>query len=299
MICASCGRVLPDDAQFCLKCGQPVATATSAQGALNAAPSAASFSAAPRVDTELREALLRCYLRFATSESLSAWLREIGRDPKGSVEEKRVRVREHTAYLGMTPETFPKQTIQYLRDFSSYQLADICEELGLPTDGRKDDSFRRIYREMGFREGWLPRITKPPSGFRKGDVLPFVQWYPILGRLGREQDLYEPFRMEMSDVFGEQNVHEQMPVAYGAALKIDFHIGHPNQGGVGIGFKVPKSNNDVQRALGQVDQYAVHYKDDLILVVMPELLTTADKRNFLDELARKSIQVVVKTRADN
>jgi hypothetical protein len=45
-------------------------------------------------------------------------------------------------------------------------------------------------------------------------------------------------------------------VAHGSTLKIDFHVGDPQADGVGIEVKVPKNNADVQRTLGQLDQYS-------------------------------------------
>lgn len=173
------------------------------------------------------------------------------------------------------------------------QLFEICQALGLEEVGAKEQLFRRIYREVGYREGWLPRSVDVPARFHKATVLPFLRWYPLLKVPDREKDLYDSFAVEMTELFTEKNVHEQFPVAYGAALKIDFHIGHPNEGGVGIEFKMPKSNSEVQRALGQVDQYLVHYRDDLIVIFIPAYLKTADKQNFLDELARKNIEVVL------
>jgi hypothetical protein len=161
----------------------------------------------------------------------------------------------------------------------------------------KDQLFRRIYREVGFREGWLPPRGKPPIRFRKSEVLPFVQWYPVLKIPDRETDHYDGFSDELVELFGEGNVHEQLPVAHAAALKIDFHIGHPIEGGVGIEFKMPKNNSDVQRALGQIDQYGARYGDDLVVVFVPEYCTSADERYLLDELERKKVTVVEKRRA--
>jgi len=103
------------------------------------------------LDIELRKTLLECYLSLATSPELSRWLDDIGQDPKGSVDDKRQRIREHTQYLSMSRETFPQQTLSYLSPYTADHLAEICDVLGLQTDGTKDDLFRRIYREVGYR----------------------------------------------------------------------------------------------------------------------------------------------------
>ncbi len=248
------------------------------------------------LNKELREKLLECYLAFSTSKELSAWLEELGQDPKGTVEEKTARVRQHTRYLSMPPESFPAQTIEYLNNYNAEALSEICRNLSLNEDGPRNALFRRIYREVGFREGWLRPIPKTPE-INKEIVLPFVNWYPILKNGNYEKDYYRVFYNEMSEIFGEVNVHQQLPVNHGGTLKIDFHIGHPQEGGMGVEFKMPTNNSELQRALGQMDQYVRRYGPNLIVVLIPDFLEKAQEILFSDELKRKGIEVVVKTRA--
>ena len=220
-------------------------------------------------DVSFRKTLLECYLSLATSPELSRWLEDIGQDSKGSVDDKRQRVREHTQYLSMPRETFPQQTLSYLSLYTADRLAAICEALDLQSDGTKDDLFRRIYREVGYREGWLERLPAVVESFDKQLVLPFVTWYPVRKKGGYESDYYESFDGEMIELFGEACVHPEYPVAHGGTLKIDFHIGRPQQPGVGVEFKKPANNSELQRALGQMDQYLAAYGLNLIVVLIP------------------------------
>lgn len=244
-------------------------------------------------DFALRETLLRCFLDFTTSQGLSAWLRDLGQDPSGTVDEKISRVRAHTQYLAMPPADFPLQTLRYLDPLGAEQLGEISGELGLSVDGVKDDLYRRIYREVGFREGWLRRVDGS-ADLSRDTILPFVQWYPIRKRRNYERDYADEFDKEMLDIFGDGFVHPEYPVAHGSTLKIDFHLGRPQAPGVGVEFKRPVNNSELQRALGQMDQYAAAYGQSLVVVVMPDDLTKAQETLFVEALSTKGIEVVVK-----
>ncbi len=244
---------------------------------------------------ELRATLLDYFVDTATSGELSDWLRNIGQDPKGGVDEKRERVRQHSKYIGMSPETFPQQTIYYLDLYSSGHLSGLCESLGIDEGGGKDAKWRRIMREVGFREGWLPKLSHPAgSEFNIELVRPFVEWHLIVKRGAYEKDFYEGFFNEMEEVFGAQYVYQQLPIAHGTTLKVDFHLGHPQEEGVGIEFKMPASNSELQRALGQMDQYQSRYGRQLIVILFPDRLDKALIKLFVDQLAEKSIVVIMK-----
>jgi hypothetical protein len=75
-------------------------------------------------------------------------------------------------------------------------------------------------------------------------------------------------------------------------------LGRPQQRGVGVEFKRPTNNSELQRALGQMDQYAAAYGADLIVVLIPDALTTAQETLFVEALAGKGIETVVKVMAD-
>lgn len=92
-----------------------------------------------------------------------------------------------------------------------------------------------------------------------------------------EADYYDACVEEMEEIFDENVVHEQLRIAYGSSLKIDFYIGHPQHGGVGVEFKRPKTNSELQRALGQVQQYKTRYGDQLLIVLVPDDIDKAQK----------------------
>lgn len=258
-----------------------------------------SFLSSPSKDPQLRKLLLDFYIESQTAEDLADWLRHLGVNPAGSVQERRDRVRSFTKYLDMPEREFPAQTQAYLTPFSSDALADLCLELGVSDSGARDNRYCRIMREIGFREGWLRRVPKGASPLPSPDlVAAFLQWYPIVRRGRYEKDYYDAVFDELSDVFGEDVVHEQLPVAHGTTLKIDFHLGHPQAGGIGIEVKMPTNNSEIQRGLGQIDQYLHRYGSNLIMVVIPDFLNSASLVFFRDQLRSKGVRTVIKATDD-
>jgi hypothetical protein len=247
----------------------------------------------PAPDPLLRQELLDYYVEMSTGSELSEWLRDLGQDPGGTVEEKSTRVLAHSGYLTMPAERFPEQTRHYLNAYGSHHLEEICGLLNLPTEGTKDERYRRIVREVGFREGW---INRPPDKqpVTLETVRPFVEWYPILKRGKYEKEFYPAFAEEMEEIFGEENVHEQYAVAHGNSLKIDFHLGHPQEPGVGVEFKIPISNAELQRGIGQLSQYKTRYGEHLILVLFPDFIDKAQQMMFTDACLHAGVTVLLK-----
>jgi hypothetical protein len=241
----------------------------------------------------LRQKLLDYYVEMATGAELSQWLRDLGQDSGGTVEEKGKRVLAHTKYLTMPAEKFPEQTRHYLNAYESQHLEEICEQLNLSTTGTKDERYRRIMREVGFREGWLNRPgDKQPVTIES--VRPFVEWYPILKRGKYEKEFYPAFAEEMEEIFGEEKVHEQYAVAHGNSLKVDFHLGHPQESGVGIEFKLPINNAELQRGIGQLGQYKTRYGENLILVLIPDFIDKTQQVMFTDACRQVGVTVLLK-----
>lgn len=246
-------------------------------------------------DPQLRELLLNYFIDSLTGAELTDWLQQLGAETRGSVAEKQQRVRAHTKYLTMPAREFPAQTQNYLAVYSSDHLADLCEHLGLSPAGTKDARYRRIMRAVHTREGWLPRIAAPfdVKTLTAATVAPFLAWFPISCEGEYERDFYPIIRDELSEVFGSA-VYEQLPVAHGSTLKIDFHVGDPSGHGVGIEVKMPTNNADVQRAVGQLDQYQRRYGHNLILLVLGEFLKREILSSFIDALKGRSIATVVR-----
>lgn len=242
-------------------------------------------------DPVLRERLFSFFLETLTGEGLRSWLKDIRQDPRGSVAERRASIREHTQYLTMPPSEFPAQTETYLRPCSSGNLADLCEDLAVSNEGTKDALYRRIMREVHYCEGWLPRITHGSPNPTAALVMSFLAWFPITKGGEYEKNYYPVIHDELSEVFGNV-VYDQQPIAHGSILKIDFHVGDPQGSGVGIEVKMPTRNSEVQRALGQIDQYQRRYGNELIMFVLLDFLKPDGLHLFQEELKRKGVRAV-------
>jgi hypothetical protein len=249
-----------------------------------------------RADPALRELLLTCFLDTYNGTELTDWLRDLDQDTKGSVADKQQRIRAHTKYLTMPAAEFPSQTESYLKPYPSDLLAELCEDLGLSADGTKDQRYRRIMRELHYREGWLARLD--PEAARSptaSDVMPILGWFPIPNCGDYEKDYYPVICDELCEVFGDETVAEELAVGHGSSiLKIDFHVGDPAGKGVGIEVKMPSTMSDVQRALGQLSQYQSHYGSELVLLVLQDFLKPEILRFFQDELVRREVRTVVR-----
>jgi hypothetical protein len=253
--------------------------------------SATSVPTGLHPDPEIREKLFSFYLETHTGAELGNWHKDIGQDARGSVAERQARIRENSKYLTMPAAEFPEQTEAYLKPYSIGHLADLCDVLGLSNDRTKDALYRRILREVHYREGWLPRVepaSNPPSA---EVVMQFLAWFPITKGGNYEKDYYPVIHDELTDVFGNI-VYEQVAIAHGTILKIDFHVGQPQGAGVGIEVKMPTSNSEIQKALGQVDQYLRRYGSELIMFVIQDFLKPDGIHFFQEELKHKGVRAV-------
>ena len=225
----------------------------------------------PEIDREFRQVVLEWSLSFMKGPDLTDWLRNLKQPTQGTVDEKLQRIREHTTYPTMTPAVFRDEFLAELRESGAEELKALCDDLQLDNTGTKAKLFRRCFRALGYREKWLSPVDAGATP-TLASVLQFVEWYPILVRSDYEKDHYNEFEDEMSEVFGDGNVHDQHAVALGVSLKIDFHIGDPMGPGVGVEFKLPASTSDIQKALGQISLYAKVYGPSLIVVILPQMM---------------------------
>lgn len=247
----------------------------------------------PRKDPALRGQLLEFFLCKASGEQLSGWLQDLGVDDRGVLDEKRARVQKNTKYLDTPLMEFPDQTMVYLDFLSAEALADLCETLCLEAFGNKGTRYRRVMREIGYREGWLPRPSVLTAAlFTLDRVVPFVRWHRILKNGASERSFYPAFEEDMVEVFGEDYVHPQLTIRSG--LKIDFHLGHPQGNGVGVEFKMPSTVSEIHRATGQIQQYRSFYGDQLLVVLLPDKLDKAKEILFMDQMRAQGVRVLVK-----
>lgn len=165
-------------------------------------------------NADLRERLLDCYLNFSISKELSDWLQDLGEVQSGTVQEKLARIRRHAASLVLPAESFPRQTIYYLSQYDGDILSEICQELGLDARGSMETLFKRIYLEVGTREGWLRPM---PEDAR---LLIMETFFPIVKSFDSEKDYYLDFWEEFSDLLGDKHLHLQFPLAHGRALVV-------------------------------------------------------------------------------
>lgn len=160
---------------------------------------------------DIQEQLLDCYLNLSISKVLSEWLLELGLAPTGTTEEKLVRIRQQSPVLPAEP--LSRQTIFYLSQYDDSLLAEICDELGLRCDGPRETLSRRIYCEIGRREGWLW------SRADQGWVL-LQECLPIMKTLGSDVG-YETDQLDdIAEWLGTRELERRCSPAYGSAFVV-------------------------------------------------------------------------------
>lgn len=181
MNCTCCETALPLKARFCPWCGAKVKTweeLLSDDATLPDRPprdTADDRSGPARDDGELRARLLQGYLRLSMSKELSDWLAELGLPSGGTLQEQLARLRRQAGSLVLPAESFPRQTLYYLAGYDDTTLAEICQELGLDSDGSRDVLVARIYHAVGLREGWLQPLAEDARRVITETFLPFLK----------------------------------------------------------------------------------------------------------------------------
>jgi hypothetical protein len=163
-------------------------------------------------NTELREKLIDTYISFSISNELSGWLEELGLPSYGTIGQQLARLRQQAASLVLPAETFPRQTIFYLSHYDPDILSEICQELGVPSSGSAESMVKRIYREVGSREGWLCPL---PENAR---LIIQDTFFPLLKNFGVLKDYTADVEDDFSELLGEENAPVRGPLAYGRAL---------------------------------------------------------------------------------
>ena len=154
----------------------------------------------------MREQFLDCYINLSISNELSGWLADLGLPFTGTVEQKLACLKEHRGALPLAAESLHRQTIFYLNDYSVDMLVEICQELGLKTEGSRGAIFKRIYCEVGLREGWLWPIPQDTKTMLKQMFLSVIQGFDM-DRWNRLWDLLQ-----------EEQDHLSTPLAFGRAF---------------------------------------------------------------------------------
>ena len=154
----------------------------------------------------MREQLLDCYVNLSISNELSGWLAHLGLPFTGTVEHKLSRLKEHRGALTLAAESLHRQTIFYLTDYSAEVLVEICQELGLKTEGSQGALFRRVYCEVGLREGWLWPIPQDIQSILKQMCLSVIE--------GFDMDHWD----RVWDLLQEEESRLSTPLAFGRAF---------------------------------------------------------------------------------
>lgn len=154
----------------------------------------------------MREQLLDCYINLSISNELSRWLADLGLPFTGTVEHKLARLKEHRRALTLAAESLHRQTIFYLNDYSGEELIEICQELGLNTEGSQGALFKRIYCEVGLREGWLWPIPQDTQCLLKQMFLTVIEGFDL--------DHWN----RLCDLLQEEKDHLSTPLAFGRAF---------------------------------------------------------------------------------
>ena len=218
MDCQACRSALPPNACFCPSCGVRLAQREESPDDA-ASPNRPGDDAtkqgpavSPQTLIEWRDKLIDCYLSFSISKELSDWLEDLGLPSTGTTQEKLTRLRQQGGSLVLSAESFPRQTIYYLNKYPEDILAEICQELGADGTGPKDVLLKRIYREVGTREGWLQPLSDDARLLFKETLL------PILSGFDYRKDYFLSLWEELSDLLGRDPVNLQDSRAFGSAV---------------------------------------------------------------------------------
>lgn len=109
---------------------------------------------------ELTEWLRSAYINLCISQELARWLRELGESPRGTIDEQIARIRRHIPSVVLPAEPPARQALFHLFQYDADILRAICQELGLNPEGTREELARRLYYEVGCREGWIPPCSE-------------------------------------------------------------------------------------------------------------------------------------------
>ncbi|MEX5213454.1 MAG: SAP domain-containing protein [Nitrospiraceae bacterium] len=219
MECLACHGALPPMARFCPTCGvswrpqeqpaeaEPASPTGQGGGAVSQEP-----VLSPQMLAEWRDQLIDCYLNYSISKELSDWLNDLGLPPTGTTHEQLARLHRQADPLVLSAESFPRQTIFYLSKYPEEILTEICRELGIDSAGSKDELLKRIYREVGTREGWLQPLSDDARQLFKDTFL------PILSGFDHNKDYCLRLWDELSDLLGREPSNVPASPAYGSAV---------------------------------------------------------------------------------
>lgn len=170
------------------------------------------MASAPRNHESLKARLIDCYVNFSISRELSEWLQELGLPSTGTMQEKFARLRQHKASLVLPAESLSRQTIWYLNRYDEHILTEICQELGLDTDGPKERLITKVYHAVGLQEGWFQPLSEDARTVIAETFLPILR--AVDHRSYDDMDEWG----ELGDMLDRENRNRPVAQARGSAF---------------------------------------------------------------------------------
>lgn len=243
----------------------------------------------------VRATLLQFFIDCSSASELSKWLESIGESAQGSSAELRTRLRGATKFVEQDAAKLPRTAMSFLMRYGDEQLTYLCEILSLKTDGTLDDKVRRIMRHIGTTERWLPPSTMlEERPLKRAHVRPFVEFHLVSKDARSDDEFSMPLITELIEVFGPKMVHENRMVGSTVKEIITAHVGETIATGVGVLVQRPGTGAELRNLLRKVKVFKGIYKEDLIVMLLPDKLDTLDRRMAMSGLLAEDVAVVVK-----
>ena len=243
----------------------------------------------------LRATLLEFFIDCSSMSELGKWLESIGQSPEGTSAERRTRLRKATKFVDQDAAKLPRSAMSYLTRYGDEQLTYLCEILQLSTEGQPDAKVRRIMRHIGTLERWLPpKTVLEERPLTRAHVRPFVEYHLVSKDARTDDEFSMPLISELVEVYGQSLVHENRVVGSTVKEVITVHVGETIAIGVGVLVARPATSAELRNMLRKVKVFKAIYKDDLIVMLLPDKLDTLDRRMAMSGLLAEDVAVVVK-----
>lgn len=244
----------------------------------------------------LRATLLEFFIDCSSMSELGKWLESIGESSEGTSAERRTRLRKATKFVDQDSAKLPRSAMSFLTRYGDEQLTYLCEILQLSTEGQPDAKVRRVMRHIGFQERWLPPARMlEDRPLTRAHVRPFVEFHLVSKDARADDEFAMPLIAELIEIFGQKMVHDNRMVGSGTVKEIiTAHVGDTIATGVGVMVARPGTGAELRNVLRKVKIFKAIYKEDLVVMLLPDRLDTLDRRMAMSGLLAEDVAVVVK-----
>ncbi len=243
----------------------------------------------------LRATLLEFFIDCSSMSELGKWLESIGESPEGTSAERRTRLRKATKFVDQDSAKLPRSAMSFLTRYGDEQLTYLCEILQLSTEGHPDAKVRRVMRHIGTQERWLPpRAVLDERPLTRSHVRPFVEFHLVSKDARTDDEFAMPLIAEFIEVYGQKMVLENRLVGTQFKEIITAHVGETIATGVGVLVTRPGTGPELRNMLRKVKVFKAIYKEDMIVMLLPDKLDTLDRRMAMSGLLAEDVAVVVK-----